>query len=307
MPESGLNIFDSRFQRYLGSERNLSINTLLGYQRDIEKLKQFCYTQGINSWPDLSPRHIRNFSADCFEQGLAPTSIRRVLASTRTFLNFLVREKEIPSNPAVGVRAPKAGKKLPSTLDADQVKQLIEIKGEKWIDYRDRAMLELLYSSGLRLSELVNLDDEDVDLSAALVRVTGKGNKTRIVPVGSKAIDAIQAWIGQREQIENRTQGPLFISQRGTRITPRSVQQRINKRGLQQLLTPIHPHMLRHSFATHVLESSGDLRAVQEMLGHADISATQIYTHLDFQSLARSYDNAHPRAHKKAREKKTAD
>lgn len=289
----------SKFKRYLVSERNLSTNTIQGYQRDLDQLQRFCGKQGISNWPDLTKRDIRDFSAECFERGLAPTSIRRMLASTRTFLNFLVREQHIESNPAVGVRAPKSGKKLPSTLDADQVKQLIEIKGEEWIDYRDRAILELLYSSGLRLSELVNLDDEHIDLNSALVRVTGKGNKTRLVPVGSKAVDAIRAWLPKRNQIANRTSEAVFISQRGARISPRSVQMRVNARGQQQLFTPINPHMLRHSFATHVLESSSDLRAVQEMLGHSDISTTQIYTHLDFQYLAKSYDKAHPRAKKK--------
>jgi integrase/recombinase XerC len=288
----------SKFQRYLVSERNLSTHTIQGYQRDLNQLQNFCSKQGIHRWPDLSKRDIRDFSAECFERGLAPTSIRRMLASIRTFLNFLVREQHIESNPAVGLRAPKSGKKLPSTLDADQVKQLIEIKGEKWIDYRDRAMLELLYSSGLRLSELVGLDDQHIDLNSALVRVTGKGNKTRLVPIGSKAVDAIQAWLPKRNEIASRTSKAVFISQRGARISPRSVQMRLNARGQQQLFAPVNPHMLRHSFATHVLESSSDLRAVQEMLGHSDISTTQIYTHLDFQYLAKSYDKAHPRARK---------
>lgn len=298
MHESNFDQHVSKFQRYLVSERNLSANTIAGYQRDLKQLQRFCNEQRTRNWSDLNQRHIRDFSAECFERGLAPSSIRRMLASIRTFLNFLVRDGEIESNPAIGVRAPKSGKKLPSTLDADQVKQLIEIEGEEWIDYRDRAMLELLYSSGLRLSELVNLNDEDIDLNNATVRVTGKGNKTRMVPVGSKAVEALQTWLPRRNQIARQKARAVFISKRGTRLTPRSVQLRINARGQQQLFTPVHPHMLRHSFATHVLESSSDLRAVQEMLGHSDLSTTQIYTHLDFQYLARSYDKAHPRARK---------
>ena len=297
MPETELAKPLPNFSRTLLA-RNLSANTIDGYQRDLAQLIQFCSDQRINDWSDLRPQHIRDFSASRFERGLAPTSIRRMLAATRTFLDFLVREHLIKNNPAIGIRAPKAGKKLPSLLDPDQVKQLVEIDGENWIDYRDRAMLELLYSSGLRVSELVNLDDESIDLADSLVTVTGKGDKTRIVPIGSKAIEAVHAWLSQRNQIEPRDPKALFISKRGSRISTRTVQQRVNHLGHQQLLTPVHPHMLRHSFATHVLESSSDLRAVQEMLGHADISTTQIYTHLDFQHLAKTYDNAHPRARK---------
>lgn len=297
MPETELAKPLPKFSRTLRT-RNLSANTVDGYQRDLAQLIQFCSEQGISSWTDLRPQHIRDFSASRFERGLAPTSIRRMLAATRTFLDFLVRENQIESNPATGIRAPKSGKKLPSLLDPDQVKQLIEIDGENWIDYRDRAMLELLYSSGLRVSELVSLDDESIDLADTLVTVTGKGAKTRRVPIGSKAVAAIRVWLTKRNQIEPRDPAAIFISKRGSRISTRTVQQRVNHLGHQQLLTPVHPHMLRHSFATHVLESSSDLRAVQEMLGHADISTTQVYTHLDFQHLAKTYDSAHPRARK---------
>ena len=211
-----------------------------------------------------------------------------------------MRKHLLKNNPAVDIRAPKSARTLPKTLDADTLTQLLEIDSNDILAVRDKTMMELFYSSGLRLSELVNLDLENIDLQESSLRATGKGNKTRILPIGRKAIDALKAWLHRRGEVANTETRALFVSKRGTRISVRSVQQRLDywrkKQGLEQ---HIHPHKLRHSFASHILESSGDLRAVQELLGHADISTTQIYTHLDFQHLAKVYDNAHPRARKK--------
>jgi len=218
----------------------------------------------------------------------------------RSFYQFLIRKHQLKNNPAIDIRAPKTARTLPDTLDADTLTQLLEIPGDSILAIRDRAIMELFYSSGLRLSELVNLDTCDIDLNENILRATGKGNKTRILPIGRKAAEALNNWLQQRVILAKVEEQALFVSQRGSRISTRSVQQRLNywrkKQGLEQ---HIHPHKLRHSFASHILESSGDLRAVQELLGHADISTTQIYTHLDFQHLAKVYDKAHPRARKK--------
>jgi integrase/recombinase XerC len=213
---------------------------------------------------------------------------------------FLLREKRVDNNPAEGVRAPKSGRKLPATLDVDQVARLLEIEGDAPLDRRDRAILELFYSSGLRLSELAALDVAQVQTSDRLLEITGKGAKTRRVPIGSKALQAIDTWLQVRTGLSSLDETALFVSRRGTRLSPRSIEQRIALRARQQgMPRHVHPHMLRHSFASHLLESSGDLRAVQELLGHADIGTTQIYTHLDFQHLAQVYDKAHPRARKR--------
>jgi integrase/recombinase XerC len=211
-----------------------------------------------------------------------------------------MRDHGCKSNPCVGLRAPKAPKILPHALSPDEAVRLVEMPVETAVDARDKAMFELLYSSGLRLAELVSLDPIDMDFADASVRVTGKGNKTRIVPLGSHAIDALKAWLLVREQLANPDEIALFVGKKGTRISPRTVQLQLRQRGITQgIASGVHPHLLRHSFATHVLQSSGDLRAVQEMLGHASISTTQVYTHLDFQYLSKIYDGAHPRAKKK--------
>jgi len=236
------------------------------------------------------------------------------LSAIRSFYNYLSRELEVRRNPAKGISAPRQDKKLPAVLDADQVAQLLNIADSGWHAIRDKAMMELFYSSGLRLSELVDLDIFDLDMADASLRVTGKGNKTRNLPIGRKAIAALRHWLDCRNmppgkqasarQLIAMSHQAVFISERGTRIGRRTVQARMRKWQLQQDLPGnLHPHMLRHSFASHMLESSGNLRAVQELLGHADISTTQIYTHLDFQHLADVYDKAHPRA----RSKKPAD
>lgn len=290
-----------RFLAHLSLERRLSDHTVTAYRRDLACLAEFCDREDIAHWRDLKVHHLRRFAALSHGSGLNPRSIQRRLSGARSFLKYLIREGELTQNPAVGVSAPRAARRLPTTLDVDQMAHLLEIKGEDPVTVRDRAMLELLYSSGLRLAELVGLDLGDVDLADGMVRVTGKGQKTRLVPVGRVARQALRSWLKTRTGMAAVDDKAVFTGVRGQRISPRSVQARVSywarRSGLGQR---VHPHLFRHSFATHVLESSGDLRGVQEMLGHANISTTQIYTHLDFQHLAQIYDKAHPRARKKS-------
>jgi integrase/recombinase XerC len=291
-----------RFLAHLALERRLSEHTVTGYRRDLSCLAEFCDTEGIRRWRDLKVHHLRRFAAVSHAGGLNPRSIQRRLSGARSFLKYLVREGELTQNPATGVSAPRAARRLPTTLDVDQMSHLLEIKGDDPVSIRDRAMLELFYSSGLRLGELVGLDIGDVDLAEGMVRVTGKGRKTRLVPVGRLARQALRDWLRARGGMAGIGENAVFTGARGRRISPRTVQTRVThwarRSGLGQR---VHPHLFRHSFATHVLESSGDLRSVQEMLGHANISTTQIYTHLDFQHLAQVYDKAHPRARKRRR------
>jgi len=289
-----------RFLDRLRYERRLSKHTIQAYQRDIACLDQYLTTQQVSQLKHIDEFHIRGFIAWRHRQGLQSKSLQRQLAAVRSFFNFLVREAILGYNPAQGVRPPKAPRKLPKTLDVDQTGKLLEITGDEPLQVRDRAIMELFYSSGLRLSELTGLDLPDIDLHEGIVQVTGKGNKTRRVPVGRKAIEALQQWLKVRPTFLHDAQTALFTNQRGQRISPRTIQKRLHDLAIQQGLDiHVHPHMLRHSFASHMLESSGDLRAIQELLGHADISTTQIYTHLDFQHLAKVYDAAHPRAKKK--------
>jgi integrase/recombinase XerC len=288
-----------RYLRHLRDERRLSAHTLRAYRRDIEAFLEFVERSGLTI-RGIDSYAIRQFAAESHRKGLAARSISRRLSAVRRFLAYLVVEKELPANPGLGVQAPKPSRRLPKTMDTDQIASLLALEGDDNFTVRDRAILELLYSSGLRLAELVGLDLVDVDLDDMTVRVTGKGNKTRIVPVGRVAADAIRAWLAVRAEFAGAGQNALFVSRRGTRLSGRSVQERlkqwVRRRGSG---IAIHPHMLRHSFATHLLESSGDLRAVQELLGHASISTTQVYTHLDFQHLAHIYDKAHPRARRR--------
>ena len=243
---------------------------------------------------------MRTYASQIFIDGLGARSIQRKLSAIRSFMNYLVRENLLRTNPADGIKTPKAPKKLPGVLDVDQINQLLNIKETDPISLRDKAIMELLYSSGLRLAELVALNPIDLNIQDRSLTVIGKGNKKRMLPIGSKAIDAIKAWIQIRSQIAAPDEEALFVGNRGNRLSRRSIQSRINhwskKNGLTQ---DVYPHLLRHSFATHLLEASGDLRAVQELLGHKDISTTQVYTHLDFQHLAETYDKAHPRSGKK--------
>lgn len=282
---------------YLSNEKQYSTHTSENYARDLRRLFTLA---GATPLPDLKSHHIRRYIAQLHGAGLSGRSLARVLSSWRGFYNYLMRDHGCMSNPCVGLRPPKSPKTLPHALSPDEASKLMEMPVETAIDARDKAMFELLYSSGLRLAELVGLDPIDMDFADASVRVTGKGNKTRIVPLGSHAITALQAWLAVREQVAKPDETALFVGNRGARIAPRTVELQLQKWAIKQgLNTGVHPHMLRHSFATHVLQSSGDLRAVQEMLGHASISTTQVYTHLDFQYLAKIYDGAHPRAKKK--------
>ena len=289
-----------KFLQFLETEKRYSKHTVKNYSKDIDDLEDFCSAKKINGWDEIKPHHVRTYASQIFIDGLGARSIQRKLSAIRSFMNYLVRENLLRTNPADGVKTPKAAKKLPGVLDVDQINQLLNIKSTEPISLRDKAIMELLYSSGLRLAELVALNPIDLNIQDKSLTVIGKGNKKRMLPIGSKAIDAIKAWIKVRSQIAAPDEEALFVGNRGNRLSRRSIQSRINhwakKNGLAQ---DVYPHLLRHSFATHLLEASGDLRAVQELLGHKDISTTQVYTHLDFQHLAETYDKAHPRSGKK--------
>ena len=289
-----------KFIRHLEFERRLSPETCKNYRRDLETLLVFREYSGVDSWGGMDSEHFRAFSASCYRKGLSARSIQRRLSACRTFFRYLIREQQVDKNPITDVSAPKGKKRLPGNLDVDRMARLLDIRGKGPLVERDRAILELLYSSGLRLSELTDLNCGDVDMRDATVRVTGKGNKDRIVPVGRKALQALELWDKSRVLLANAEEPALFVSNRGTRISPRSVQARVTHWArVQGIDTKVYPHLFRHSFATHLLESSHDLRAVQELLGHANISTTQVYTHLDFQHLAQIYDQTHPRARRK--------
>lgn len=282
---------------HLANERGLSPLTRENYARDIAVLIDLADSTSFNK---LQPSHIRRYVATLHGKGLSGKSIARMLSAWRGFYAYLARRHGFGANPCTGLRPPKSPKTLPQALSPDQAARLVQINDNDPLAVRDHAICELFYSSGLRLAELVGLDLCGLDLADATVAVTGKGSKTRIVPVGSHAISAIRTWLVQRASFALPDVNALFVSQRGTRITPRAVQYRLKVWALRQgVAGDVHPHTLRHSFASHVLQSSGDLRAVQEMLGHANISTTQVYTHLDFQHLAKVYDQAHPRARKK--------
>jgi len=289
-----------RYLEHLRVERRVSPHTESNYRRDLNALAGFCDRCAVADWTDFDQKHARDYTGDLRRRGLSSRSVQRALSAARGLFRYLLREHQVSTNPFQGVRAPKAGKKLPHSLSPDQVTLLLAVAGNEPLAVRDRAIMELFYSSGLRLSELVGLRRGDIDLADGLVRVMGKGGKAREVPVGRHARAALQAWLKVRSQITRGDQETVFLSQRGAPLSVRSVQQRIALWARRQGLDlPVHPHMLRHSFASHLLESSGDLRAVQELLGHANISTTQIYTHLDFQHLAKVYDAAHPRAKKR--------
>jgi len=289
-----------QFARHLQYERRLSTLTRKHYVRDLNALRDWCDLHNVSQWQDLDSEHIRGFAASRYRKGLAASSIQRSLSAARTFFRFLLREKHVKTNPVQSVSAPKRKKRLPENLDADRMARLLDIKGEGPIVARDRAMLELLYSSGLRLQELTDLNLGDVDMADATVRVTGKGNKDRVLPVGRHAVKSLSAWHDSRGDLAKTGENALFVSQRGGRLSHRSVQSRVEFWAKRQGIdTRVYPHLFRHSFATHLLESSHDLRGVQELLGHANISTTQVYTHLDFQHLAQIYDQTHPRARAK--------
>ncbi len=288
------------FLDHLAHERRLSGNTVDAYRRDLDDFAAEMKRLGIDDPRRIDEHHVRGLIARRHREGLGPRSIQRLLSAIRSYYRYLLREGLADGNPAIAVKAPKARRKLPATLDTDTVSRLLDFEPDTPLAVRDKAMMELFYSSGLRLSELATLRWEQVDTASGLVRVTGKGRKTRLAPVGSYAVRALDAWRRVRGNFAGFEEPCVFVSQRGKPISERAIQERIRywarRQGLPQR---VYPHLLRHSFASHLLESSGDLRAVQELLGHADISTTQVYTHLDFQHLARVYDKAHPRAKKK--------
>lgn len=299
--------FDLHLQNFLQmlkSEKYYSPHTCSNYQRDLLLFQQFIVSKDIHQWQDVNYPLVSGYAAWRFRNGKKGNTIQRELSSIRSFYKYLIRQRLVSNNPAVDVKAPKTQKKLPKTCDTEQLDQLLKAHPEDEILItRDLAMFELIYSSGLRLAELASLNLQDIDLTQRHMIVTGKGNKTRHLPVGRKAIQALEKWLINRSLLlkQQANEGALFISSRGLRLSHRSIQQRLNHLITRQSLgMHLSPHMLRHSFATHLLESSADLRAVQELLGHADISTTQIYTHLDFQHLAQVYDKAHPRAKKRS-------
>jgi integrase/recombinase XerC len=285
------------FLSHLRHERRLSEHTAANYARDIATLFELARGTPLD---DLDVHQARRFVAILHGRGLQGPSLARMLSAWRTFYGYLARDHRFVSNPFQGIRAPKSAKVLPKALSPDEAAQLVTLPGDEALTVRDRAMLELFYSSGLRLSELTRLEVGDVNFSDDTVRVLGKGSKTRVVPVGALARQALQAWLSVRAGLAPPTQLSLFVDTRGRAVNARTVQRRVASWAARQGLSQhVHPHMLRHSFASHVLQSSGDLRAVQEMLGHASISTTQVYTHLDYQYLAKAYDAAHPRAKRK--------
>lgn len=288
------------FLAYLRDQRRSSAHTLTAYRRDLGSLMRFCAASGIPDWGALQPRQARAFVAMLHRRGCSGRSIKRCLSAARSLYRYLLSEGLVSRNPLVGLPVPKAVRRLPRSLSADEASRLVALPAGDFLGARDRALLELLYSSGLRLSELVALNVGDLDLAAGLARVTGKGTKTRVVPVGRHARQALAAYLAARRALVPAAEAAVFVTARGRRLGRRAVQLRVGRRAREQGLgMPVHPHMLRHSFASHLLESSGDLRAVQELLGHSDISTTQVYTHLDFQHLAQVYDTAHPRARRR--------
>jgi integrase/recombinase XerC len=291
----------ARFERHLVTERRLSAHTIAAYRGDLHALRDWCVHAHINHWHTLDHAHLRRFAAQSHARGLQGRSIARRLAAARTFFGFLQREGALRRNPALDVRSPKSARRLPQTLDVDQMARLLALKPADALQVRDLAIMELLYSSGLRLDELVSLRLRDLDLPGRQVRVMGKGRKERIAPVGSKALAALRIWLAQREAMAGPGVDALFVARHGRPLRGRAIQLRVSALARAQGLPQhVHPHLFRHSFATHLLESSRDLRGVQELLGHANISTTQVYTHLDFQHLARTYEQAHPRAKRRS-------
>jgi len=287
----------SALERYLGhlrTGRRLAANTLDAYSRDGAVLLALAGDLPLAS---VTSHDIRRFIAALHSKGRSPRSLARTLSSWRGLFDWLQRRHEVAANPCAGVRPPKAPRNLPQALSPDDAVRLVTVEDASQMGLRDRALFELAYSCGLRVSELTGLDLGAVDARTGEVRVTGKGSKTRIVPVGAPALAALDAWLAVRRELAPPEEKALFVGRAGRRLVPREVQRRIKRwAAAAGIEVDVHPHMLRHSFASHVLQSSGDLRAVQEMLGHASIASTQVYTHLDFQHLAKVYDAAHPRA-----------
>jgi integrase/recombinase XerC len=288
------------FKDYLKFERQLSDHTVNNYLRDLSHIQTTLSLNTTENWANLDSSKVKAYFGNRHQKGISSTTIRRELASLRSFYKFLIKRKWVTHNPTLNFHTPKPGKKLPKTLDVDQIIGLLSHIPDTYLECRDTAIFELFYSSGLRLTELTQLNRKDLDINEGFILIRhGKGNKSRQIPVGSKAITALKQWLEIR--IENNSDA-LFLSIRGGRLTQRAIQLRFNqwckKNNSEE---NIHPHMLRHSFASHLLQGCGDIRAVQELLGHSSISSTQIYTHLDFNHLSTIYDNAHPRAKKRGK------
>ncbi len=299
---------DTELERYAAELHRFSPRTQAAYLHDLTLFRDYCLQQGIAAWHGVNTAHVRDFLSARHRQGIGARSLQRTLSALRGFMRFQQIHAGLPDNPLSGVRAPKVRRALPHVLDPDQSARLVSIESDEPLGCRDKALLELAYSSGLRVAELAGLSLADLDLTAGDVRVIGKGNKTRVVPVGRAACEALLAWLAQRNSLAAPEQTALFVNRRGGRLSIRGIQLLCARWGIRQGIDRhVHPHMLRHSFASHVLESSGDLRAVQELLGHADIRTTQVYTHLDFQHLAKVYDAAHPRARHKRRPEDDSD
>jgi integrase/recombinase XerC len=287
------------FLKHLAFERRLSKHSQSAYERDLKRAALFFASKHYTDWQQIQENQLREFLIFERQRKQSARSLHRQLSVFRTFFEYLIREQVLDKNPATLVRAPKLGKTLPHTLDVDEVTQLLSLNSNDFLGVRDLAIMELLYSAGLRLSEIVFLNLEDLDLGQNQIRVLGKGQKVRLGIIGQTAKKALLAWLKLRHTLLKADPTAVFLSQQGQRLTARALQYRLALRGKGQgLTTRLHPHRLRHSFATHLLESSGDLRAVQELLGHANLSTTQIYTHMDFQQLTRLYDQFHPRASK---------
>lgn len=291
------------FLDHAANEAGLSPATIDAYRRDLTRLTEWCAEHELGTVAELQPHDVRAFAASEHRRGLSPRSVQRRLSGLRRFFRYLRREGHIQGDPAQGVRAPKVQRRLPEVLDVDQVAALLELPDEGALTSRDRAMLELFYASGLRVSELAGLHWKNLDLEEGMVRVLGKGRRERIVPVGRHALRALHEWARVQADLPGTASGAVFTSLKNRPLGVRAIQKRValwsQRQGLDQR---VHPHQLRHSFASHILQSSGDLRAVQELLGHANLTTTQIYTHLDYQHLAQVYDRTHPRARKKSRD-----
>ena len=282
---------------FVSQVKNLSENTTKSYERDLKKLYLFLEKLNVTNYSDIKEEICSAWIGDLYSQNNKPKSIQRHLSSAKGFFRFLKKNNLISSSPFELVTAPKSSNTLPDVLSPEDVEQLLNFKPSNTIEIRDMAIVELMYSSGLRVSETVNINIGDFEENMSFLRVIGKGSKTRLVPMGRFAINAINNWLNEREKISNNTDA-LFLNSKGSRLSVRSIQLRLKKMATKQGLPPVHPHMLRHSFATHMLESSGDLRTIQELLGHSSLSTTQIYTKLDYQHLAKIYDKSHPRAKK---------
>ena len=304
MADNNLSHAVEHYLQYIEVVRGYSAHTVKNYRRDLDKLIEFCSTHNIDDISRLNASLLRQWVATLSRDKLSATSIQRHLSSARSLYKFLARSRSDLDDPTAGVKAPRTPRTLPKSLEPDQVNQLLNHPSETALMARDLAIAELLYSAGLRLSELVGANLNDLDRNEKVITVIGKGQKTRVVPVGGPALTALAEWMKYRPMGKEALgyDSPLFVTQRGKRMSPRAVQDRLRQLAIKHGMTQrVHPHVLRHAFASHLLESSGDLRAVQELLGHANIATTQIYTHLDFQHLAKVYDQSHPRAQKRSK------